>query len=247
MRAVLLAAGVGRRLGNDKPKALLEIGGRTLLARHLENLAAFDVPVRLVTGFMAPELLEHAPGVGHRHNPEYRRGSLLSLSAGLEGLDEDVVVMDADVLYDPTILGDVIALERGFAIDPRTDPGDEEMMIGVQDGVVRAIRRGRLPGYDLVGEGVGFVKIDRASLPLLREAIDRADAEGDYEAALDDFVSEHGAGYVEVAGRPWTEIDFAEDVAGGAGDPAPTPVAATVTATVTVPAMSRVLRPNRPV
>ncbi|MFZ8926309.1 MAG: hypothetical protein ACO3CU_06065, partial [Candidatus Nanopelagicales bacterium] len=45
-----------------------------------------------------------------------------------------------DVLYDPTILADVIALERGFAIDPRTDPGDEEMMIGVQDGVADPAR-----------------------------------------------------------------------------------------------------------
>ncbi len=213
MKAVLLAAGVGRRLGDDKPKALLEIGGRTLLARHLENLAALGVPVRIVTGFMAAALLEHAGEAEHRHNPEYRRGSLLSLSAGLGGLDEDAVIMDADVLYDPSILADVIALERGFAIDPRTDPGEEEMMIGVQDVVVRAIRRGRLGGYDLVGEGVGFFKIDRASLPALRACIDRADPEGDYEAALDEFVAEHGAGFVEVAGRPWTEIDFPEDVA----------------------------------
>ncbi|MDJ0521641.1 MAG: phosphocholine cytidylyltransferase family protein [Planctomycetota bacterium] len=212
MRAVILAAGVGRRLKDDRPKALLEIGGRTLLSRHLENLAALDVPVRIVTGFMAEELLEHAPGTAHRHNPEFRRGSLLSLSAGLEGLDEDVVVMDADVLYDPTILADVTQLERGFAIDPRTDPGDEEMMIGVKGGIVRAIRRGKLPGFDLVGEGVGFFKLDAASLPALRTSIDAADPEGDYEAALDAFVAEHGAQYVEVAGRPWTEIDFPEDV-----------------------------------
>ena len=86
------------------------------------------------------------------------------------------------------------------------------MMIGVRDGTVRAIRRGRLPGFDLVGEGVGFFKIDRASLRALRAAIDGADPEGDYEAALDVFVGEHGAEYVEVAGRPWTEIDFAEDL-----------------------------------
>jgi len=212
VKAILLAAGVGRRLGNDRPKALLEIGGRTLLARHLENLAALDVPVRIVTGFHASELLAHAPGVEHRHNPEFRRGSLLSLATGLGNLDEDTVVMDADVLYDPTILADVVALERGFAVDPRTDPREEEMMIGIRDGVVRAIRRGRLGGFDEVGEGVGFFRIDRASLPALRACIARADPDGDYEAALDDFVGQHGADYAPVAGRPWTEIDFPEDV-----------------------------------
>ena len=212
MKAVLLAAGVGRRLGEDKPKALLTIGGRTLLERHLENLAALEVPVRVVTGFHAELLHAHAPDAEVRHNPEYRRGSLLSLAAGLGDLDEDAVVMDADVRYDPTILADVIALERGFAVDPRTDPGEEEMMIGIQNGVVRAIRRGRLGGFDRVGEGVGFFKIDRASLPALHACIARANPEGDYEAALDDFVGRHGAGFVEVAGRPWTEIDFPEDV-----------------------------------
>lgn len=213
MRAVLLAAGVGRRLGHDRPKALLEVGGRTLLARHLDNLAAADVPVRVVTGFEAERLGAHVGAAETVHNAEFRRGSLLSLSCGLDGLDEDVVVMDADVLYDPSILADVIALPRGFALDPRTDPGDEEMMIGVRAGEVRAIRRGKLPGFDRVGEGVGFFKLDAPSLPALRAAIAESDPEGDYEAALDRFVGEHGASYVEVAGRPWTEIDFAEDLA----------------------------------
>jgi len=212
VKAILLAAGVGRRLGHDKPKALLEIGGRTLLARHLENLAALDLPVRIVSGFMADMLKAEAGDAEFVHNSEFRRGSLISLRCALDGVDEDAVIMDADVLYDPSILADVIGLERGFAIDPRTDPGEEEMMIGIRDGTARAIRRGQLGGFDLVGEGVGFFKIDAASLPALRAAIDAADPEGDYECALDAFVGEHGAAYVEVAGRPWTEIDFEEDV-----------------------------------
>lgn len=212
MKALLLAAGVGRRLGHDLPKALLEVGGTTLLARHLANLRAAEVDCRIVTGFMAERIAAAAPGVELVHNAEFRRGSLLSLRCGLEGLDEDVVVMDADVLYDPSILTDVLALERGFAIDPRTNPGEEEMMIGVRAGRVRAIRRGRLPGFDLVGEGVGFFKLDAATRPALDEAIAASNPEGDYEAALDRLVGAVGADYVLVAGRPWTEIDFPVDV-----------------------------------
>lgn len=208
MIAVLLIAGVGRRLSTDRPKVLLEVGGRTLLDRHLENLAALRIPVLAVTGWQA----EKIPVARQVLNPEYRRGSLLSLKAGLDAIDEDAVIMDGDVLYDPSILADVVALKRGFAIDPRTDPGDEEMMVGVKGGKVRAIRRGKLPGFDLVGEGVGFFKIDRASLPALRAAVAASDPESDYEKALDRFVSEHGADYVLVGGRPWTEIDFEKDL-----------------------------------
>lgn len=212
MIALLLVAGVGRRLSNDRPKVLLEVGGRTLLDRHLENLRALSIPVLAVTGWQAQSI----PVERQAFNPEYRRGSLLSLATGLDALaaagDDDVLLMDGDVLYDPTILADVARLKRGFAIDPRMDPGEEEMMVGVKGGEVRAIRRGRLPGFDLVGEGVGFFKLERASLPALRAAVAASDPESDYEKALDRFVGEHGAGYVLVGGRPWTEIDFPADL-----------------------------------
>ncbi len=213
MIALLLAAGVGRRLGDDRPKVLLEVGGRTLLDRHLENLRKAGIALRVVTGFHSDQI-EDALGENAEivHNAQFRSGSVLSLRCGLEGLDDDVVVMDGDVLYDPTILMDVMHLERGFALDPRTDPGDEEMMIGVRDGKARAIRRGKLAEFELVGEGVGFFKLDRAHIDPLRACIERCDPEGDYEAALDLLIGEHGADYVEVGERPWTEIDFPEDV-----------------------------------
>ena len=208
MIAVLLIAGVGKRLAGDLPKVLLEVGGRTLLERHLENLEGLGIPVLAVTGWQA----ERIPVARQVVNPEYRRGSLLSLKAGLAAIDEDAILMDGDVLYDPSILADVARLTRGFAIDPRTDPGDEEMMVGVKGGKVRAIRRGKLPGFEVVGEGVGFFKIDRASLPALRKAVEASDPDSDYEKALDRFVGEHGADYVLVGGRPWTEIDFEKDL-----------------------------------
>ena len=213
MKAVLLVAGVGRRLGDDRPKVLLEVGGRTLLSRHVENLETLGIPLRVVTGFHDDLIRDALPdGVEVVHNEEFRRGSLLSMAAGLAGLDEDVVLMDGDVLYDPSILADVCGLPRGFALDPRTDPGEEEMMLGVRDGEVRAIRRGMRDGFDLLGEGVGFFKLNRALLPALHEAIEESDPEGDYESALDLLVSEYGADYVPVDERPWTEIDFPEDL-----------------------------------
>ena len=43
MHAILLAAGRGRRLEADRPKCLLEIEGKTLLERHVMNLASAGV------------------------------------------------------------------------------------------------------------------------------------------------------------------------------------------------------------
>ena len=215
MKAILLAAGVGRRLGVDQPKSMIEIGGRSLIGRHVEILEALGLEPLVVTGFQA-ERFAHWPTV---LNPEYRRGSVLSFKAGLLALeaqgaigDEGAVVLDADVLYDASILADVCGLERGFALDPRTDPGDEEMMLGVRGGKVRAMRRGHLEGFELQGEGVGFFKLDPPALPAVLECIEACDPDGDYEAALDRFLALHGADYVLVGERPWIEIDFPEDV-----------------------------------
>ena len=126
MIAVLLAAGRGRRLGNDRPKALLEFGGRTLLDRHLENLAALDSEIEggvetvVVTGFRA-ELLDVPHAI---HNARYERGSVISLAVALDALasrEDDLLLMDADVLYEPSILRDVAALD---ILESSLMPGD---------------------------------------------------------------------------------------------------------------------------
>ena len=46
MKAVILAAGVGKRLWpvtQHRPKCLIEIGGQTLLSRYLSSLASVGV------------------------------------------------------------------------------------------------------------------------------------------------------------------------------------------------------------
>ena len=52
MRAILLAAGRGRRLGSAEPKALIDIDGRTLLERHLANMVEAGITkLTIVVGF----------------------------------------------------------------------------------------------------------------------------------------------------------------------------------------------------
>ena len=114
MKAVILAAGVGKRLRHviaDRPKCLIELGERTLLSRYLESLATLAITqVVMIVGYQQ-ELIRRAvkterfPGEVHFEvNDAYERGSIGSLWAGRRELNDDVVIMDADVLYHPTIL-----------------------------------------------------------------------------------------------------------------------------------------------
>lgn len=81
---LLLAAGEGSRLG--RPKALVELAGRTLVARGVDMLTqAGCAPVHVVTGAVDVDL----PGVTLVSNPDWCTGMASSLRAGLASLPDD--------------------------------------------------------------------------------------------------------------------------------------------------------------
>jgi choline kinase len=229
MKAVLLAAGVGQRLApltDERPKCLLDVAGRTILERHL---AAFDAlglhDVVVVTGHLRPLIeraLESAPPalrVRTIENERYREGSILSFASGIDGVDEDVIVMDADVVYDTRVLGCLVPGSGSRAlVDPRGEETGEEMMIGARGERCFAIARrvsDRGP-FDVIGESVGFFRIAREHLAPLRACIEATIAElgprAEYEAALDRWLVEVPVAYALVSDLPWTEVDFEGDL-----------------------------------
>jgi choline kinase len=140
--AVLLAAGVGRRLGqgDPRPKVLLEFGGRSLLARHVEALAAAGVDeLVIVTGFEAEQIegavaaLKAPFPIRMIGNPRFTEGSIVSLAAARDVLRSGatVVLMDGDVLYDRAMLTRMLAskAENALLVDRELEPGDEPVKL----------------------------------------------------------------------------------------------------------------------
>lgn len=230
MKALILAAGRGRRLGSQRPKCLHEVGGRPLLGRMLELLAPHVSEAFLVTGFEAEALKGAAEGfptrppLGYVHNEAYLRGSVLSLHCALADREryggEDLIVMDADVLFPPELLRRLVedAPRDSFLLDPRSEASGEEMMLVAREGrVLRIARRVDPSPGDVIGEGVGFLKLSPEGQAVLAEELERLVAaeelDRDYEDAIDAMLARHEVGYVEVGDLPWTEIDFEEDLA----------------------------------
>ena len=112
MEALILAAGRGRRLGTMAkavPKCLLRFGGDTLLQRHLDILRHCGVhEVTIAVGYEAEQVMSEIQHLGTPsrvrtlYNPDYARGSMVSLWTARQILTggADVVLMDANVLYD---------------------------------------------------------------------------------------------------------------------------------------------------
>ncbi|NUQ34772.1 MAG: phosphocholine cytidylyltransferase family protein [Planctomycetaceae bacterium] len=226
MHAIILAAGVANRLSailKDRPKSMLEFEGRTLLQRHLAILRWAGVKnITIVTGHMADAIKEHTkdfPGVtvSFAHNERYREGSIISAVTGLKAVNDDVILMDADVLYDPEIMQKLVAAKgMTFLLDPKSKETGEEMMLGTRKGRVIEIARKVGADWDEVGETVGFFLFPRDVAAKLLAFLQAKVASGvttiGYEDALNFFIKEHEARYINVREFLWTEIDYPEDI-----------------------------------
>ena len=229
MNAVILVAGVARRMApltDTIHKALLPVGGRPVLTRMLEALNAAGVrQATLVVGHCADQVRQVAGervgrlAVRYIHNPEYPRGSVISLYTARQCLREPTLVMDADVLFPRDFLTRLLAVpapsallvDRGF-----TDTGEEVKTYTRGDRVIALGKKVVPEAWDAVGEGVGFFKCGAEAAPELVRGLARVIEEshglGEWEDALHLLAPQRHVGWVDVTGMPWTEIDFVEDL-----------------------------------
>jgi len=151
-------------------------------------------------------------------NERYTEGAILSLATARERLDRPVLVMDADVLCPTGMIRRLVLShhESAFLLDASSPNTGEEQMLLVRDGWVRNIVRGGAPGYELMGESIGFLKLDADAARLLRDLLDARIAAGhtgiEHEEVYPELLAARHVGFERVDGMPWTEIDFPEDI-----------------------------------
>jgi L-glutamine-phosphate cytidylyltransferase len=233
VRALVLAAGLGKRLApltEERPKGLLELGGRSLLARLLDGLQEAGVAeTAIVVGYRQAQIRAHL-GDSHRgmpirylENPAYTKGPLLSLWTGRAEFErDDVVLADGDVLFAPALLARVLTASEPnvFLGEPDFVDTGEEQNLYLRAGAAVALRRGVMGPptvpFEARAEWVGFVKVGRETGVALAATLDRfvreGRTEGDYEAALDTLLARHRFVVVPTGGLPWIEIDFPQDL-----------------------------------
>ena len=111
MKVFLLAAGLGRRLlphTANKPKCLIDIGGKPLLSWHVEKLKSFGIDNLIINLFHKGEQIENFLGDGSKWgiNIEYvYEKELLGTGGGIGNAlssigSEPFIVMSGDVWTD---------------------------------------------------------------------------------------------------------------------------------------------------
>lgn len=228
MTAIILAAGVGKRFGPAAlrmPKCLMPVAGRPLLARTLDILHDLGIGrAVIVVGHLQEQVRQAVAAwripirVEFIVNEQYTRGAILSLWAARDAFDDDLVIMDADVFFPLELLARLVrsSYPSCFLLDGTVAGTGEEQMLMARQGRVWDIARRVAPGYEVVGESVGFLKLAKADAQRLRELLDRAVAEGrvdiEHEELYPELLRERPIGYERVDGLLWSEVDFPEDI-----------------------------------
>jgi choline kinase len=245
MRAIILAAGRGLRLkqpeDEQSPKCLLRFGGMSLLERHLRMLKNAGIDdVVLALGFRHElvqaeiERLNWLPRPAVVLNPRFDLGSVLTVHTVADAMTRggDVLLMDADVLYDERILRALVQGGPGInrlLIDRGFEAGDEPVKLCVRDGVPVELRKQVAADlrFDTIGESVGFFRFDAAAArrlaALVAEYVASERAHMPHEEAIRDLIQERSQviEVSDVTGAPWIEIDFVIDVARAADEVLP--------------------------
>ena len=212
IQVVILAAGMGTRLGKPWPKPLTPLAdGRSILQQQIENVRsvfADSARISIVVGFKLEMILEAHPDASYIYNEVYDQTLRNSHESGVLWLNGDVV-FDARVLER---VRDRIKDEKSFVCVNTSAVGEEEVKYTVDNrGFINALSK-RVE--NALGEAVG---INFISAPHKAAAIKNLEACADndyFERGLELAIEHDGIEIepVDISDLFAVEVDFQADL-----------------------------------
>ena len=220
-QVVILAAGMGTRLGKPWPKPLTPLAdGRSIMAQQLENIGRVfgdSARVSIVVGFKLEMIMEAHPDATFIYNENYdqtntSKSLLKALRASHEG---GVLWLNGDVVFDHRVLErvrDRIVNEKSFVCVNTSSVGEEEVKYTVNpDGNIKELSK---KVQNALGEAVGINFISngdkQSAIKHLEECLDN-----DYfERGLELAIEKDGIKIepVDISDLFAVEVDFQADL-----------------------------------
>ena len=221
IQAVLLAAGMGTRLGRPFPKPLTPLSdGRTIMEQQIDNLRQVfgaDVRITTVVGFKLDLILEAFPDVTYIYNEAYdqtntNRSLLKALRLSTDG---GVLWMNGDVVFDPQVLekvSDLMGADTSFICVDTAVVGDEEVKYTVDDdGYVDELSK---QVVNARGEAVGINFVSASDKPTLIDRLSECSDADYFERGIELAISHDSMRVIPVDIGEFfaVEVDFEEDL-----------------------------------
>ena len=196
MKALVIAAGKGKRLGSytaDLPKCLLPVAGKSILDHQLEALQSNGITdIAIVKGFEA-EKIQRSSITTSYYNDDYENNNILSSMMYAESfLDDDIIISYSDILYSVDVVetlcnapGDITAVVdtdwRGRYVGRHDHPESEAEKAQFDPKTGLAIKFGKVidASPDHVGEFIGLCKLTKRGAETFRNAYGSAKREYD--------------------------------------------------------------------
>ena len=182
LQTVILAAGMGSRLGRALPKPLTELSdGRSIMQQQHDNIrAAFGSSARITTvvGYRAETIVEAFPDVDYVYNDQYDQTNTSKslLRALMKTGRNSVLWMNGDVVFDPRVLGraiDLIERDQSFVSVNTSKVSDEEVKYTTtREGFIKELSKTVVDG---IGEAVGINFISSADKKAFVRQLTRVD------------------------------------------------------------------------
>jgi choline kinase len=221
VQVVILAAGMGTRLGRSHPKPLTPLeDGRSILQQQLDGVrSAFgpDTSITVVVGYKGKRIMRASPDLLYAYNPDFAstntsKSLLKALRTSRPG---GVLWLNGDVVFEPAVLDVTVELVRAgqsFVCVDTASVADEEVKYTLDgEGFIQELSKTVTGG---LGEAVGINHVSAADKPVLIEHLARCADDDYFERGIETAVQEAGIRFwpVDISRFSAVEVDFEEDL-----------------------------------
>ena len=220
-QVVILAAGLGTRLGKPHPKPLTPLrSGQSIMRRAVDSLREAygdDVYVTAVVGFKLDLVIEAMPDISFVYNEVYdstntSKSLLKALQLSQPG---GVLWLNGDVVFDPQVLPLIrehIETGRSFVCVNTDSVAEEEVKYTLDgEGYIKELSKSVVDG---LGEAVGINFISAEDKTTLIARLDEADDHDYFERGIELAIEQDGLRVeaLDISEFHIVEVDFDEDL-----------------------------------
>jgi len=219
MKIIILAAGIGSRLGNPFPKPLTPLkNGKSIMKMQTDNIASkYDIDdINVVVGFKKDLIMERFPELTYVYNPFFDRTNTSKslLQALKKHRDKSVLWFNGDVVFDEKILDLLnphIEANTSFVAVNTSKVAEEEVKYTLKEGYIDELSKTVKNG---LGEAVGINFISSNDILNFISRLEECDANDYFERGLELAIEKDNLKIkaIDISAYNCMEIDFIEDL-----------------------------------
>ncbi|WP_394970712.1 NTP transferase domain-containing protein [uncultured Croceitalea sp.] len=219
MKIVILAAGIGSRLGNPFPKPLTPLNnGKSIMGMQIDNLTQyFNIDdISTVVGFKKDLIMERFPQVTYIYNPFFDRTNTSKslLKALKKNKDKSVLWLNGDVVFDAGLLKKLSVLideKQSFVAVNTSKVADEEVKYTLKGDYISKLSKSVKNG---LGEAVGINFIAANDISAFIKRLEECDDNDYFERGLELAIEKDKLKIkaIDISDFDCMEVDFKEDL-----------------------------------